>query len=1002
MSSFQEMAQNITSFKYTPLKTDENEIRLVVLLPPNDSEEIVCRIIHKHMTDDDVTYEALSYVWGSSEDIHSIQLMGSVEEPESVTKHNFPVTKNLHEALCLLRRPESCRVLWIDAICINQSDDAERSSQVALMRSIYSNAFHAVVYFGPEDEFSKPGIDFLTRVATTIAPDQLPEAGVWQASKNIEEHPMREVLKEPKALEVAVAFLSRPWWSRVWIAQEITVAKKATLLWGKQTLIWEACARTIHILHNYIGHLRETPEFEQSEAWLKIDDYMFWTMAVIQTSEAYRRNLKSPLMDILQRFWFSEATDSRDKVFALLGIASDTGPDSLIPDYSLLQGQVYGMIVKDLIKRANNLDILALCSGPGVRRVEGLPTWAPDWTVQGKKVKLEKGYHTFPFFTMYSKQSSIWGSSGGSPRKLCASRTESVDSVRFSEDSREMYLKGVCVDTIKELSEVRSCRFMRYSAFEDWGKLGDKLSHYPTGEHVPEAFARTLCANQFEFFEGLLLGDLDDYSTCQATVTSGRKFMLTKNGLMGLAVIEAEEGDVICVIEGSRMPIVLRKEDDHYLMITYRANKFLNLMSGNKAPKQAEPQSQESRKRKSRPSDSDDFIQGSGEKDRSPRSPWNCHQTQHSTIFQDDIHRSGDLPSSIDLCQRYRAIDLSKIYSLSLGDSECIPIQNLGRITDEERDSSCRLCRLLWNLRPGDSDLERSIDKDRGQPDRWLTYVSWAKVEQNGAGPRIDGFALAVLPSKPTWESESWKLGYNHRHHVLSTGYIGQPLEGNSMSSKFHVRSVKPTSIDYSIIKKWLRFCHSYHQEFCMPINSGLGNYFRLIHCETRRIVPITMSTSPVPHFLALSYVWGDKVDQEQDKAPRDYLPKGRPPTIEDSITVTLELGFDYLWIDRYCIWQDDDEDKHAQIRLMSQIYGSAQATIIAAAGSDPKYGLPGVGKRSRIPQPKVKIGPRALCWTMETSKSLLQNSVWITHAWTFQEALLSASIDIHRQTGLF
>lgn len=199
-------------FIHLPLRDDRAEIRLVVLLPNNDNEpgDVVCRIVHAPL-DTDIQYEALSYVWGASEEPRSIQLMGSADCDGTNDKRAFPITPNLHDALVALRQGHSeCRVLWIDALCIDQTNDTERSSQVALMRSIYSNAYHTVVHFGSEDEFSALGMEFIKRVATTVHIDRLPKAGLWRKTKRIEGHPVREILKELEALEAVVQFYIRP------------------------------------------------------------------------------------------------------------------------------------------------------------------------------------------------------------------------------------------------------------------------------------------------------------------------------------------------------------------------------------------------------------------------------------------------------------------------------------------------------------------------------------------------------------------------------------------------------------------------------------------------------------------------------------------------------------------------------------------------------------------------------------------------------------------------
>ncbi|KAB2103103.1 hypothetical protein AG0111_0g9186 [Alternaria gaisen] len=110
------------------------------------------------------------------------------------------------------------------------------------------------------------------------------------------------------------------------------------------------------------------------------------------------------------------------------------------------------------------------------------------------------------------------------------------------------------------------------------------------------------------------------------------------------------------------------------------------------------------------------------------------------------------------------------------------------------------------------------------------------------------------------------------------------------------------------------------------------------------------------------------------------------PATIEDSITVTKRLGYQYLWVDRYvnpCVQQNSTE-KHLQIQQMDVIYASAQITLIAAAGEDWTYGLPGVGeKRERkFASQSITIDSITLNLNLRPSGLFIAESVWFTRAW--------------------
>jgi hypothetical protein len=135
--------------------------------------------------------------------------------------------------------------------------------------------------------------------------------------------------------------------------------------------------------------------------------------------------------------------------------------------------------------------------------------------------------------------------------------------------------------------------------------------------------------------------------------------------------------------------------------------------------------------------------------------------------------------------------------------------------------------------------------------------------------------------------------------------------------------------------------------------------------------------------YVALSYVWGPPSKDDAEYVFPN-LPAQLPPTIEDAIKVTKRLGIQYLWIDRYCINQNDPEDKMRQILQMGAIYSSAQLTIVAAAGSGPQYGLPGVSdtRRTRMPYGEV-VGSVALVVTSLQAIQDVFDSLWASRAWT-------------------
>lgn len=240
--------------------------------------------------------------------------------------------------------------------------------------------------------------------------------------------------------------------------------------------------------------------------------------------------------------------------------------------------------------------------------------------------------------------------------------------------------------------------------------------------------------------------------------------------------------------------------------------------------------------------------------------------------------------------------------------------------------------------------------------------------------------AFVVLPPK-------YKDGYSEPSHAEPRhgAVSGIFMELTDTQNAYSGRQLRP-QVDFSDIKNWIDFCGCMHKTLCKPSESELPRGFRVIDCSTRNIVLWDDIISPKLH-VTLSYVWGGVQDEGSISECKLMYPL--PKTIEDAITTTTKLGYRYLWIDRYCIPQGQDQEKHTQIRSMNVIYNSSVITIIAAAGDNPYYGLPGVSTTPRNPQPYIKIGTRTVIYTPYVLREIV-DSTWNSRGWTYQEGLLS------------
>lgn len=209
---------------------------------------------------------------------------------------------------------------------------------------------------------------------------------------------------------------------------------------------------------------------------------------------------------------------------------------------------------------------------------------------------------------------------------------------------------------------------------------------------------------------------------------------------------------------------------------------------------------------------------------------------------------------------------------------------------------------------------------------------------------------------------------------------------------------------DGSLAQSWFNICKQEHTVCGVEDDTPIPKTM-LIDCITRMLVSMDSNRKPRPRFVALSYVWGPN-KKPQEETPTDGLsmdlPLDLPLTIDDAITVTKALGFQYLWVDQYCIDQGNAEDKHRQILQMDLIYKCADVTIVAAAGDGCDYGLPGVSAcRRDVLDPFVVDDVFTFGVHPRNDQQYWKKGSWHTRGWTFQQALLARRLLVFSDTGM-
>ncbi|KAH8602297.1 heterokaryon incompatibility protein-domain-containing protein, partial [Bisporella sp. PMI_857] len=175
----------------------KSDLRLLILEMGGTSDPIKCRLVRARFARRPF-YEALSYTWGSADQKKQIWLHGQRTD----------VRSNLWSALFKLRRNDKNRLLWVDALCINQRNVNERNHQVALMKEIFTQAAEVIVWLGPEADDSDLAMDFLYDASSRYAGPSTLDVPTHKALRKL---------------------CNRDYWKRMWILQEVSLAKHLTV-----------------------------------------------------------------------------------------------------------------------------------------------------------------------------------------------------------------------------------------------------------------------------------------------------------------------------------------------------------------------------------------------------------------------------------------------------------------------------------------------------------------------------------------------------------------------------------------------------------------------------------------------------------------------------------------------------------------------------------------------------------------------------------------------------
>lgn len=493
-------------------------------------------------------YETLSYVWGNP----AMTAVVTVERPEQQGPARIRVTKSLITALRYLRLAQKPRTLWIDALCLNQTDHIELSQQVPRMGEIYRLAYTGTAWLGTQGNGSSQALSTLRYLGSQVVAEG--DAGLLFCSPSAEEKLWfdsdSELPYSETTWDAVIALLQRPWFTRLWVVQELQPG--AVLQCGHDTLSLALFAEAQYCLYSKT-QLPTTlrPTMTQVDGTLS----RFWVMALPRL--------------LYRGATFKQCEDPRDKIYGLLGLAPAKFVAGINVNYDdgNTAADVYKNAFLSHAHSSQRLEHFQNCFTPsGKRKIPLGPSWVPDWASDCP------GETYVPSQFVATTSRAHYRHPGNGPN---GGNTLEVLGVRFGG--------------INEITEALPPRLDTWDAIQrvrQWQPVDlDTATYSPTGESKRKAYAITLICNGLrerepdwivssvdewarQEFDEALFGE---HASGQEKPSSSRQdvadalqccgerlFFQTEDGYMGLAPADTQLGDTVAIFLGAPNALILR------------------------------------------------------------------------------------------------------------------------------------------------------------------------------------------------------------------------------------------------------------------------------------------------------------------------------------------------------------------------------------------------------------------------------------------------------------
>ena len=587
---------------FKPLNGAQKEIRLVSLQPAFlESDQICCTLEHARL-EDRPKYSALSWAWGDADQTETMTLQGQ----------DWQAPSNLVIALRAFRQKLEPWTTWIDALCINQSQDSEaikeRGHQVQLMQAIYANSERLVAWVGE----SKPWTSDFFHCIRQLADPQNTTDQFCAVIESVGREDHNDNLIFVKWLW---DFATRAWWRRLWVLQEMVLAPHATVVCGPHMMLLDQVLGAFLTIRHVSSRLKLSRADSNKMTSIgvlitRIEDlgrygpskllsgkgtmsysYQFTPW---QTDDAYHCFSK-----LLTACRFRLSSDPRDKIYGLLGMTLDDVTKSIVPRYDKSIAEVYTDTAFTLIERTGSLFILSQAqitlwnTNSANHCGERLPSWVPDWSVKRED---------FGYSVELRCQSRLERSRHFS---ACLRPRAEVKLVR----NRVLQLRGFRVDIIVALPKIwekyDGDYFPNLAFFNEWTGTnvnsgrpntyiagGTSINAYwrswvhdmlpsegleSQGEARPSKARRCVkkvvqdCEDWRYSFENWKISSSSESpkppfpfpSLVKESTFTSIRFLVTGDKFLGLGNATMQPGDMVYVLAGGSHPFVLRPQVNH-------------------------------------------------------------------------------------------------------------------------------------------------------------------------------------------------------------------------------------------------------------------------------------------------------------------------------------------------------------------------------------------------------------------------------------------------------